>query len=103
MDPDKAIQLHGAAGLSQDFPLAAAFAWIAVFMAGITAAQNGSGRKVPVFDVDTTFPKLPNNWVLGYVSKVVVERKSLEVLYQFGKRSAAPGDFQGVHHLVRGF
>ncbi len=31
---------------------------------------------------------------------VVVDRKSLEVLYQFGKRSAAPGDFQGVHHLA---
>jgi hypothetical protein len=31
---------------------------------------------------------------------VVVDRKKLEVLYQFGKRSAAPGDFQGVHHLA---
>ena len=31
---------------------------------------------------------------------VVVDRKSLEVLYQLGKRSAAPGDFQGVHHLA---
>jgi DNA-binding beta-propeller fold protein YncE len=31
---------------------------------------------------------------------VVVDRKSLEILYQFGKRSAAPGDFQGVHHIA---
>lgn len=31
---------------------------------------------------------------------VVVDRKKLEVLYQFGKRSTAPGDFQGVHHLA---
>jgi DNA-binding beta-propeller fold protein YncE len=31
---------------------------------------------------------------------VVVERKTLEILYQFGKRSAAPGDFQGVHHIA---
>ena len=66
----------------------ASFAWIAVFIVvglsprildargpgGTAAAQNGNGRKVPVFDVDTTFPKLPNNWVLGNVSKVVVDR-----------------------------
>lgn len=31
---------------------------------------------------------------------VVVDRKKLQVLYQFGKRSAAPGDFQGVHHIA---
>ena len=31
---------------------------------------------------------------------VVVNRKTLEVLYQFGKRSAAPGDFQGIHNLA---
>jgi DNA-binding beta-propeller fold protein YncE len=31
---------------------------------------------------------------------VVVDRKNLQILYQFGKRSAAPGDFQGVHHLA---
>jgi DNA-binding beta-propeller fold protein YncE len=31
---------------------------------------------------------------------VVVERGSLEVLYQFGARSDRPGDFQGVHHLA---
>jgi DNA-binding beta-propeller fold protein YncE len=30
----------------------------------------------------------------------VVNRKSQEVLYQFGKRSAAPGDFQGLHNLA---
>jgi hypothetical protein len=31
---------------------------------------------------------------------VVVDRKSLEVLYQFGDRSAKPGDFQGLHNLA---
>jgi hypothetical protein len=30
----------------------------------------------------------------------VVERKSLTVLYQFGARSAKPGDFQGLHHMA---
>jgi DNA-binding beta-propeller fold protein YncE len=31
---------------------------------------------------------------------VVADRKKLEVLYEFGRRGAAPGDFQGVHHLA---
>jgi DNA-binding beta-propeller fold protein YncE len=31
---------------------------------------------------------------------VVMDRKSLAILYQFGTRSAAAGDFQGVHHVA---
>jgi DNA-binding beta-propeller fold protein YncE len=31
---------------------------------------------------------------------VVVDRKTLDILYQFGKRTAAPGDFRGVHHIA---
>ena len=30
----------------------------------------------------------------------VLERKSLQLLYQFGQRSEKPGDFQGLHHLA---
>jgi hypothetical protein len=30
----------------------------------------------------------------------VLDRKSLRVLYQFGERSAKPGDFQGLHHMA---
>lgn len=30
----------------------------------------------------------------------VFERSSLEELYQFGQRSANPGDFQGLHHMA---
>jgi hypothetical protein len=30
----------------------------------------------------------------------VVDRKSMTVLYQFGQRSPAPGDFQGIHNLA---
>jgi len=30
----------------------------------------------------------------------VVERKTLQVLYQFGQRSAKPGDFQGLHNMA---
>ena len=31
---------------------------------------------------------------------LVLNRKTLEVLYQFGTRSAKPGDFQGPHHIA---
>jgi hypothetical protein len=31
---------------------------------------------------------------------VVLNRKTLEVLYQFGTRSAKPGDFQGPHQIA---
>jgi DNA-binding beta-propeller fold protein YncE len=31
---------------------------------------------------------------------VVMDRKSLTILYQFGIRSAVPGDFQGPHHIA---
>ena len=31
---------------------------------------------------------------------VVLDRKSLQILYQFGTRSEKPGDFQGLHHLA---
>ena len=34
---------------------------------------------------------------------VVVDRKKLEILYQFGKRGAAPGEFQGIHHIAVDF
>jgi outer membrane protein assembly factor BamB len=30
----------------------------------------------------------------------VVDRKTMTVLYQFGQRSPAPGDFQGIHNLA---
>jgi hypothetical protein len=30
----------------------------------------------------------------------VLDRKTLQVLYQFGTRSAKPGDFQGPHHIA---
>jgi hypothetical protein len=42
-------------------------------MARRAAAQNSSGVKYPVFEVDTSWPQLPNNWVIGNVSKVVVD------------------------------
>jgi hypothetical protein len=31
---------------------------------------------------------------------VVVDRKKMTVLYQFGARSARPGDFQGIHNIA---
>jgi hypothetical protein len=40
----------------------------------VSAAPDTKVGKVPVFEVDTTWPKLPNDWVLGNVSKVVVDQ-----------------------------
>ena len=37
-----------------------------------SAAADEKG-KMPVFEVDTMWPKLPNNWVVGNVSKVAVD------------------------------
>jgi DNA-binding beta-propeller fold protein YncE len=48
-------------------------------------------------DKDQTFLYLAD---FGNSLVVVVDRKKLEVLYQFGKRGAAPGEFQGLHHLA---
>ncbi len=31
---------------------------------------------------------------------VILDRKSLKILYQFGTRGAAPGQFQGIHFLA---
>jgi Lactonase, 7-bladed beta-propeller len=31
-------------------------------------------RQVPIFEVDPTWPKLPNNWVMGVVSAVAIDR-----------------------------
>src|SRR5438874_4371390 len=31
---------------------------------------QGAGQRMPVFEVDPAWPRLPNNWVLGIVSSV---------------------------------
>src|SRR5262249_3720092 len=31
---------------------------------------------------------------------VVIDRKTLQVIYQFGKRGPAPGEFQGLHNIT---
>lgn len=43
-------------------------------LGGTSAAQGSSMGKVPVFEVDPNWPRIPNNWVLGNVSKIVVDR-----------------------------
>lgn len=41
----------------------------------ITAAAQGSNiGKVPIFEVDPSFPRLPNGWVLGNVASVAIDR-----------------------------
>ena len=55
-------------------------------MASVATLSNGTGeakaqaqaptaRRVPVFEVDPAWPKLPNNWVVGHVASVAVDRR----------------------------
>jgi hypothetical protein len=39
------------------------------------AGAQGPDRRMPVFEVDPAWPKLPNNWVVGVVSSVNVDRR----------------------------
>src|SRR4029450_2600184 len=39
---------------------------------GEAKAQAPTARRVPVFEVDPAWPKLPNNWVVGHVASVAV-------------------------------
>lgn len=39
------------------------------------SGQSSGGASVPKFQVDPTWPKLPNNWILGETSSVAVDRR----------------------------
>ena len=54
--------------------LAIAFSVSPRMFGQVAAAQGSYAGKFPVFEVDPGWPQLPNNWVLGSVSKVVVDR-----------------------------
>jgi outer membrane protein assembly factor BamB len=55
--------------------------------AGVTLSPDAAQRFLYVADY-------------GNSHIAVVERKTLQVLYQFGQRSAKPGDFQGLHQMA---
>jgi hypothetical protein len=58
--------------------LLAVLAATAVALAGARMSGQTRGsqeaREVPLFEVDPTWPRLPNNWVMGVVSAVAVDR-----------------------------
>jgi DNA-binding beta-propeller fold protein YncE len=39
----------------------------------VPATAQTSSSLMPIFEVDTTWPKLPNNWLLGHVSSVAID------------------------------
>jgi hypothetical protein len=42
---------------------------------GITAAEDSAAKvAMPVFEVDASWPRLPNNWVMGDPSSIAVDR-----------------------------
>ncbi|MSV35940.1 MAG: hypothetical protein EXQ47_10140 [Bryobacterales bacterium] len=49
----------------------------AVGLSRIAGLAQGSGQsqEMPVFEVDSSWPKLPNDWVVGVVSAVTVDRR----------------------------
>jgi hypothetical protein len=91
---------------------------------GLVYVADRTNRRVQVFNVDGKYvnqvfinrsegvsaaglafssdPQQTYLYVADYGNShvVVVNRKALEVLYQFGKRSDARGDFQGIHNLA---
>jgi len=40
----------------------------------VTAAEDAPAAGMPVFEVDPTWPRLPNNWVIGDPSSIAVDR-----------------------------
>jgi hypothetical protein len=46
----------------------------AVGLREMHGVAQGETRRMPVFEVDPSWPKLPNNWVTGIVSSVNVDR-----------------------------
>ncbi len=49
---------------------------LAVIAASTTALSGQeTASRMPIFQVDAAWPKLPNNWVLGVVSAVAVDRR----------------------------
>jgi DNA-binding beta-propeller fold protein YncE len=44
------------------------------FVSAVTAQQPGT-RRAPTFQVDPTWPTIPNNWVLGEVTSIAVDSR----------------------------
>ncbi len=57
-------------GASLAFAIAAS---VSTRVANRVMAADTPAEKVPTFEVDTTWPQLPNGWVMGNVSKIVVD------------------------------
>ena len=59
-------------------PRVAGFGLAVLFGVGqrqVPGLAQGASQSMPVFEVDTSWPKLPNNWVLGIVSSVATDKR----------------------------
>lgn len=74
--------------------------------------KAGAGKKAPIFQVDPSWPKIPNNWVLGEVSSVAVDRQDhIWVLHRYRtlrpaqKAQAAPPviEFDSAGIFIKGW
>jgi hypothetical protein len=75
------------------------------------AGQAGAGQ-MPVFEVDASWPKLPNNWALGGVAAVMTDRRDHvwilhrpRLVVKGQEANAAPSvlEFDGEGRFIRGW
>jgi hypothetical protein len=90
----------------------AAAAFLGLCACASTTAQPGRAREVPRFQVDPSWPKLPDKWVWGQVSSVALdERDHAWILQRPGtirtdqKGRAAPSvmEFDAAGNFIQGW
>src|SRR5712691_13470179 len=63
---------------------------VTALVVSATGAERGSKREVPKFEVDPSWPKIPNGWTLGQVSSVASdEQDNIWILHR--PRTVKPG------------
>ena len=55
-------------------------------------AQRSNSAGMPVFEVDPSWPKIPNNWILGVVSSVTVDKR--DHVWIFQRPETVPGNLR---------
>lgn len=118
--PDRALDTEGNGAEQFGSPVHS----VKVSRDGLVYVADRSNRRVQVFRLDGAFvtqmflnrggpatgsaaglafsPDQRFLYIADYGNSriAVVERETLKLLYQFGARSAQPGDFQGLHHIA---
>src|SRR5262245_49711129 len=54
---------------------------------------RAAGQQMPVFEVDPSWPKIPNNWTIGHVSSVAVDKR--DHVFLLHRPNTIPEDRRG--------